>query len=376
MFKKKKDAAITNYHRDLRSGSTQSMDWVYIKPNPSRRRFARHYNAYASKVVDAVVEAALAKRFTIDGVSDKLLSDLQDIFWEPLEELGKNERECGIGILIGYEKGREDEEDLKDTPGKITAFFAPDPNQCFPVKPPVKIMDLYDTGPWLWDGVKVHPDRMVFFQTLPDPEKHDVNGWATLDAAWLGIFALEKLSVGSLNRAQIWAVKEILHRVAGSGGLLTTPTQLDRVTDSVLREYAIHVDDKESYVWLEDPVGAGKELEDLAVHWITARTGIPQTILFGNREGGVQGSETDLTLWGDTVSRFQSQLVTPVKRILEMLGVTFQTTNLDWDVEFYTSPERQLKLRMMELQVKAMEENPDLATNTMIPATRMIKGGE
>jgi len=325
----------------------------------------RRYNGYAAKIIENLSEYALMGRFSIEGVDERKLADVQDDLWSELEECVKNGQEQGLGFMVKY-LPNETIEDLKNPisrGAKDFLWFVPDTIDMNQSTQPAKFLKLEDLEDWLYVSSTVHISRIRFFQPRPDPQKTDPMGWSILDGAWLGLRVLEKLQFGGMNRSQIWAVKKILTKL-DENGIFTSKAELDKLKDSFFRDNFIKADSKDDYIWLEDDVNHGSELENLAIHFVSARTDIPESIFFGTRRGGVVGSETDLTLWGGAVARLQSKITPFIADILKKdYGIDFNVNDIDWNINFYTSRERELKIRLMEKKLEFIEANPEAAMN-------------
>lgn len=329
-------------------------------------RYLKLNSGYAAKWCIGVVKKALSGRFSAqkddndtEMVPYAKINEIVSPWWAQLEKMVTYEREQGLGIFVAYKDGEQiDKGDFEkplvvDDPSKIK-WWAPDVMECYPLLYKWYFTDLHDQGDIQYNGFHICDQRIEYFQTVP--KEHTYFGTSTLSLGYVPLLVLKLISQGALNRTQVWAVLKFLGQVDKSNFMKTQ--QFRNFRDNFLRGDMLQLDSTDKIVQLGDKGQSGTELKDLMLSELAAAWGVPKMAFEGTNAGSVTGSEVNMTFWGEVIVGLQSDLSQFMRNIFrKWYGMDIGSP--DWNVDFYTSREKQITIEASEVQLEMLKIQKD-----------------
>lgn len=121
-------------------------------------------------------------------------------------------------------------------------------------------------------------------------------------------------SVSALERSQ-----QPIHKIPNLGKLLSTPTGSEAVMKRIelvdsarnIRNTVV-IDSEEDYTILNNQMTSAESIISSIKDHLSAVSGIPKRILFGDGAGGLNSGSSDIELWNATIRQYQITMVSKV----------------------------------------------------------------
>lgn len=187
---------------------------------------------------------------------------------------------------------------------------------------------------WQWWNIPVHKSRLHPLCLNTSEDKW--YGIGDVEPCKAALYALYNLDLGVLDRIGAWALRLLIFRIDFQKALGAKKSQLDELALSMGHENYKLLDKAEDLVQLNDKVGMGIELRDLALGSVSIATGYPTIYLLGNSEGAITGSEVDLTQVQLVLSNKQTKLNPYLKDIM-LNYYNIDADELFWKMSIFTT---------------------------------------
>ena len=277
---------------------------------------------------------------------EKKMENFFEEFWPCFNRTVSQHNATGVGMPIRYKDG----EDITDFKYKIYApravpagsdapkhkWICPETRNflratAITMPPHLDILDW--ATEWQWWEYKIHKSRIHPLCLQPSEEQW--YGIGDIEPCKTSLYALHNLELGTLDRIAAWALQLLIFRIDFQKTLGAKKAQLDELAKSMGHENWKLLDKAEDLIQLNDKVGMGQELLDIATTMIAFATGYPVVWLKGNPEGAITGSEVDLTQVQVVFSNKQTKLNNYIKKIM-LDYYNIDADDLFWKMSIFT----------------------------------------
>lgn len=308
------------------------------------------------RAVVGVAEDVTRGRFTSKKSGDPALVPFFEEFYPEIVKELIQMRMTGLGFAIATYEGDTIDDmamPIVHIPGsKPIVWIVPETKNMFQgtnLKSPPQLRVLDWSDEWKWWNKPVHKSRIEVLQFYSSEDS--VFGHAELEASMIALWGIYNLEKGSLDRIAVWALLKFIFKVDPTTFTPTIKAKYDALATAMGQSNWYAVNNKDEVLQLADTAGHGQELLDILYTIASTGLRIPVVMLKGAQEGGVTGSETNLTIYGQLITSIQALLTPFCRRILKR-WYAVDIDDAEWNVDFFQSKKTRLENEILEQQLE------------------------
>jgi len=308
-----------------------------------------------NRAVVGVAEDVTRGRFASKKAGDAKLVSFFEEFYVHLVDQIIQMRMTGNGYAIACHEGETISDLAKPidhAPGNPLEWIIPETEHMFDgtnLKSAPQLHPLDWADQWQWWNHPVHRSRIEVLQFYPREDQ--VLGHAGIEQSMVALWGIYNLEKGALTRIAAWALLKLVFKIDPSTFTPALKAKYDKIAEAIGQSNWNILGGQDSIFQLGDTAGHGQELLDIL--YTVASTGlrIPVVMLKGASEGGVTGSETNLTIYGQLITSIQARLSPYNRRILKN-WYAVDVDDLEWNVDFFQSKKTRLENEILEQQLE------------------------
>lgn len=336
-------SAYTSPSLSMRVLSMNELDALYIN------------DGFAARIVDTPADEMVRAGFEVEGIEDEaLMAYLEGLQFEKrlADALRWSDLYGGAAIVILADDGQEFDQPLN--PERVRAVEQLRVYDRWQVTRHQKYTDpmdsrfgqtqIYQISPQTGAPYFVHESRVCIIDgcSVPDRVREQNDGW--------GASLIQRCydQLVRLNMAHVWAnalmerAQQAVHGIPGLTNILRAPggetlvrQRIDLVDMARGVNNTVVIDAEESYDLKSTAMTGVPDLLDRQAAALSAVTGMPQSLLFGQHKGSLNNGTSDLENWYARIAQKQRQKLTaPVDKIVGLVMRALGIYTEDYKIEF------------------------------------------